>query len=154
MKAPKRALAKSPSVQVASPSVTVDPGALSGFARTFSGSFKAASLKFANGSSRLSAKSRRELRKVAKLHRQRGGVIRVVGHASSRTKDMNPLNHQIVNFRISIDRAGAVVKQLIRLGVSRDRIIIGAKSDHDPVYYEFMPSGEAANRRTDIFMEY
>lgn len=148
------ALQRAPSVQGASPSVTVDPGALTAFPRTYSGSYKVASLKFANGSSRLSAKSRRELRRVVGLHRQRGGVIRVVGHASSRTKDMNPLNHQIVNFRISMDRAGVVVKQLIRLGVNRDRIVIGAKSDRYPVYYEFMPSGEAGNRRTDVFMEY
>ncbi len=138
---------------MASPSVTVDPGALSGYSRTFSGSQKAASLLFANGSSQLSAKSRRELRRVADLHRQRGGTVRVVGHASSRTKDMEPLNHQIVNFRISMDRAGAVTRELIRLGVRRDRIRIGAKSDHDPVYYEFMPAGEAGNRRTDVFIE-
>ena len=154
VKVPKPPPSKPRPVRAASPSVTVDPGALGGFSRPVSGSFKAASLKFANGSSRLSAKNRRELRKVAKLHRQRGGVIRVVGHASSRTKDMNPLNHQIVNFSISMDRAGAVTRALIKLGVNRDSIVIGAKSDHDPVYYEFMPSGEAGNRRTDVFMEY
>lgn len=154
MTVPKASPSPPPSARAASPSVSVDPGALSGFPATFSGSFKAASLRFAIGSARLNAKSRRELRRVAKLHRQRGGTIRVVGHASSRTKDMKPLNHQIVNFRISIDRAGAVAKELIRLGVRRDRIVIGAKSDQDPIYYEFMPEGEAGNRRTDVFMEY
>ena len=40
---------------------------------------------FGHGSSQLDGKDRAVLRDVASLHRQRGGTIRVVGHASAQT---------------------------------------------------------------------
>jgi hypothetical protein len=31
---------------------------------------------------------------------------------------------------------------------------VGAVSDADPRYYEFMPTGEAGNRRAEIFIDF
>ena len=110
-----------------------------------------ATIQFANGSSNLNARDRRILRDVSVLQSQRGGKVTVIGHASHRTRNMDTDRHNRVNQRISQDRADAVVRELIRLGVGAGVIQAGAVSDSQPLYYEFMPSGEAGNRRTEIY---
>ena len=111
------------------------------------------SVKFGNGSTALSAASRRTIKRLAERHKERGGVIRIVGHASERTKDLPMATHNLVNFRLSADRAQAVASELMRRGVPARAIIVEARSANDPIYYEWMPKGEAENRRVDIFFE-
>jgi len=45
-----------------------------------------------------------------------------------------------------------VAGELMRLGVAKDKIVVAAVSDAEPMYYEIMPSGEAGNRRTEIYL--
>lgn len=108
---------------------------------------------FAAGSARLGAKGRAEVRRAYRAYRARGGTLRVVGHASSRTRDLDPFTHQLVNFNVSVDRANAVARELIRLGAKPEAVRVDAVSDTQPVFFEVMPSGEAGNRRTEIFLE-
>ncbi|NJN05753.1 MAG: OmpA family protein [Rhodobacteraceae bacterium] len=119
-----------------------------------SGSVKVATILFEDGSARVGGRERGILQKVATLHRQRGGTVRIVGHASSRTRNMDPSRHKSVNYRMSVDRAGAVARELTNLGVPSDMIVVTAMADEDPVYYEVMPSGEAGNRRAEIYIDY
>ncbi len=114
----------------------------------------AAVIHFAVGSSSLNAEAKRALRKAVAIHKKRGGTIRVVGHASSRTREMPLAKHKLVNFEISLKRARAVAKELLRLGVKPENLFVGAVGDNDPVYYEWMPSGEAGNRRTEVFLDF
>ncbi|MFQ5939525.1 MAG: OmpA family protein [Alphaproteobacteria bacterium] len=114
----------------------------------------ARTIYFAHGSASLSAKSRELLREVAAWQREKGGAIRVVGHSSSRTDDMDPVRHKLTNFKASLDRANAVAQELIRLGVPPDKLIVSAKSDTEPIYFEIMPSGEAGNRRVEIYLDF
>jgi len=114
----------------------------------------AAVIHFAVGSSSLSPEAKRALRKAVAIHKKRGGTIRVVGHASSRTREMPLAKHKLVNFEISLKRARAVAKELLRLGVKPGNLFVGAVGDNDPVYYEWMPSGEAGNRRTEVFLDF
>jgi len=89
------------------------------------------------------------------LQRESGGrPLVVVGHASSRTRDMNPSKHRNVNLRLSQNRANKVARALRRLGIPGQAVQIQAVGDAQPVYYEVMPSGEAGNRRADIYMSY
>ena len=118
------------------------------------GSMRAAIVTFGTGSAALSGEARRSLREVAKLYKERGGHVRVIGHASNRTKEMSAERHALVNFDVSLRRANAVAKELISLGVPANVIYIGAVSDTEPVYHEWMPSGEAGNRRAEIFLEF
>ncbi len=113
---------------------------------------KVATILFENGSSKLKSLDRRILSSVSHLQRDSGGTIRIVGHASSRTRNLDPVRHKMANFQISMARADKVFGELIRLGVSGDRIIITAVSDAEPLYHEFMPSGEAGNRRTEVYL--
>ena len=117
-------------------------------------SYRAASLYFKTGSARIGKGDHKKLREVAALQRKRNATLRIVGHASSRTRDLDPVTHQIVNFRISVDRAHAVARELMRLGVPAGKLNIGAKSDQERVFYEFMPAGETENQRTEIYIEY
>ncbi len=113
----------------------------------------AAIIFFSHGSVDLDGNDRDVLRDLVTLHQQRGGSLRVVGHASSRTRNTTPDEHQVANFEMSLKRADAVSEELQRLGVSAAALKTEARSDAEPVYHEFMPSGEAGNRRVEIFLE-
>ncbi len=115
------------------------------------GAEKVATIQFADGSSRLSGADREILRQVVALQRQRGSQVRVVGHASSRTANMTQSRHRMVNLDISSARANAVVRELVRLGADSGKVSQAAVADRSPAYFEVMPSGEAGNRRAEIY---
>ena len=92
------------------------------------------------------------MKKLVEEYGSKLGTVIVIGHASSRTRDMNVVNHQLVNFKISVDRAQSVANELIDLSISPLLIKIEARGSSEPKYFESMPSGEAANRRTEIFI--
>ncbi|CCQ73662.1 OmpA family protein [Magnetospira sp. QH-2] len=112
---------------------------------------RVATIQFQDGSSQLSAHDRTILRQVVALHRERGGVVRVVGHASSRTRDMDPVKHKMVNLSMSTARAERVAKALVSYGAPSSQVQTAGVSDHEPRFYEVMPAGEAGNRRTEIY---
>ncbi len=116
------------------------------------GPLKVATIQFGNGSSRLGQRDKAILRDVVRLQRQRGGRFHIVGHASSRTRPMDPVRHQMVNFKISAARADAIAQALIGMGVKPDDVVVTAKSDGVPMFYEVMPTGEAGNRRAVIYL--
>ncbi len=128
--------------------------ALTGGTGASLGSSKAAVIYFASGSAKLNVDGRNALHKVADLHKQRGGVIRVVGHASSRTQEVSAEKHELINFNISYKRARAVADELIRHGVAADKVVVISRSDSEPAYHEWMPSGEAGNRRAEVFIDF
>ncbi len=115
------------------------------------GGTKVATILFENGSSGLSGHDRRILREVVRLHKQRGGGVTVVGHASSRTRNMDPVRHKMVNYKLSADRAAKIAAELRGMGLDPASIVVDARSDSMPLYYEIMPSGEAGNRRAEIY---
>ncbi len=108
---------------------------------------------FAYGSTVLNRNDREVLHGVAELQKLHGGTVRVVGHASARTGTSDSVRHRLANFETSLQRANAVAAQLVRLGVTREKVAAEAKADSQPVYHEFTPTGEAGNRRTEIFLE-
>lgn len=131
------------------------PRSLAEFDPNASGlSIRVATVYFSIGSHTLDKKSRETLKDVIGMFRQNGTSIRVVGHASSRTRDLDPMLHKLANFNISIDRANTVAKGLMRLGIEPNQVFVGARADSEPVYFEVMPSGEAGNRRTEIYIDY
>ncbi|MGY9063568.1 MAG: OmpA family protein, partial [Rhodospirillales bacterium] len=112
-----------------------------------------ATIRFENGSSKLSTRDRQILANVIRLKKERGGRIRVVGHASSRTRNTDPVKHKMINFRVSVARADVIAKTLIRMGADRAQLQIDAISDSSPEFLEVMPTGEAGNRRAEIYLE-
>jgi flagellar motor protein MotB len=117
------------------------------------GAVRVATIQFNNGSARLTASDRQILTNVRQLQRERGGRIHIIGHASSRTRSMDPVRHKMVNFRVSVDRANIIARELVRMGFKKEQLVVDAVSDTEPMYFEFMPTGEAGNRRAEIYLE-
>lgn len=109
-----------------------------------------ATVGFRAGSAALSQSARRQLRRIAAMYKKRGRAIRVEGHASSRTRNMDSVQHHLVNLNVSLDRANAVARELVRRGVPPEALFVAAMSDSQPLYYEVMPAGDAGNQRVEI----
>lgn len=141
-----------PSSSVPTPAAGAQQASLSEAAIP-SASAKVATILFSEGSSDLRAAEREIIRTVYKRYLSGGRRVRVVGHASGRTRKLDPVHHRTANLGISVDRANAVALELRRLGVAQDRITVVGAADDMPVYLEVMPSGEAANRRAEIYLD-
>ncbi|MDR3126423.1 MAG: OmpA family protein [Rickettsiales bacterium] len=107
-----------------------------------------------NAKSDMEARDYAALRNVVKLARAKKGGIRVVGHASSRTKNMKDIENKLENFDLSLERARRVRDELVRLGMPKDSVHLSAVSDTERVSAESMPRQEAANRRTEVYVRY
>jgi outer membrane protein OmpA-like peptidoglycan-associated protein len=112
-----------------------------------------ATVNFGHGSAGLDAEGRRAVREAAAAAKNSGRAVRIVGHSSQRTGNMSFERHLVANFNISLDRANAVARALAQAGVDPARIVVEAVGDQQPLYFEFMPNGEAENRRAEIFLE-
>jgi outer membrane protein OmpA-like peptidoglycan-associated protein len=88
------------------------------------------------------------------LIRDYNATVEIVGHASSRTRNMDPFEHKLVNFEMSLQRANAVAEALINAGAPSERISVLAVGDSQPLSSEAMPAGEAENRRAEIYLIY
>ncbi|MDA0787088.1 MAG: OmpA family protein [Proteobacteria bacterium] len=143
------------SVQQASGSVTVDMSAIGGGyvpATASAGQgIQVATIQFNHSSSNLSARDRQIIATVASAQRSDNSDVRIVGHASSRTMQLPKARHEVANFQVSFKRANAVAQALIESGVPSNRVTVEAVSDDQPIYSEAMPTGEAGNRRTEIY---
>jgi outer membrane protein OmpA-like peptidoglycan-associated protein len=108
---------------------------------------------FDQGSAKLTGTAKRIIREVAEMQRKRGGRLHIVGHSSSWTRDMNLARHNMINFGLSLDRANVVARELLQLGITGHDLSIGAMSDSRPLFFEVMPSGEAGNRRVELYLD-
>jgi outer membrane protein OmpA-like peptidoglycan-associated protein len=111
-------------------------------------------ITFRHGSARLSGADRSKIEGMAQQAMNAGSYIRVVGHASMRTRDMDPFEHTLANFNVSLKRANVVASALLEMGVPPERLIVDAVGDTQPLFSEAMPAGEEGNRRTEIFLEF
>ena len=117
--------------------------------------YRIATINFPSGSSFINYNGLKKIKKIVKLAKERNAKIKIVGHASKRTKDM-PLNkHKLVNFSISHKRAQTVAKIVIeKYNFPSENLITEAVSDSKPLFREDMPAGTTANQRTEIFIIY
>ena len=117
--------------------------------------YRIATINFPSGSSSVNYNGLKKIKKIVKLAKERNAKIKIVGHASKRTKDM-PLNkHKLVNFSISHKRAQTVAKIVVeKYNFPSENLITEAVSDSKPLFREDMPAGTTANQRTEIFIIY
>lgn len=109
---------------------------------------------FANGSSVVDGNYAAKFREAAKAVKQDNAKIRVLGFASSRTRNTDIATHKLANFKVSLARAESVAAKLRKYGVPADSISVEALSDSEPAYMEVMPEGERLNRRAEIYISY
>jgi outer membrane protein OmpA-like peptidoglycan-associated protein len=104
---------------------------------------------FAEGGAALDARDREVLKSVAAIYRQRGGIVRIVGHSSQ--DGATSLAAQQANLEVSWARANAVARQLAKDGVDPGAIQADAVGANQPLYLETSGAGGAANRRVEIY---
>lgn len=107
---------------------------------------------FQNGSASLSEDDRSVIHEVAELQRASGGVIQIVGHASMAAGSTDPATNDEANYDISLARANVVAEALLREGIDSASVQVAAAGSTEPEYYEFTPTGEAGNRRAEIYL--
>jgi len=107
---------------------------------------------FNNNSSQLSSADRQVLQQVVMLQRIQGGVLRIIGHASQRTGNLDALAQDQVNRRVSLARANAVAQALVGMGVQPLLVQVAAAGDNQTLYSESTPAGEAGNRRAEVYL--
>ena len=117
-------------------------------------SVRAGVITFQTGSATLPKGATKIVREAAKLHRERGGTVRVVGHSSSRTRELSLERHKLANFSISMDRATAVADALVQAGIDPSAVFLSAVGNQEPISHEWMPSGQLKNQRTEIYLDY
>lgn len=139
------------------PSVQVDMGAIDGGpgfptrATRVTIDQQVATIHFSHSSSRLDDRDRQVIAQVASAQKRTAADIIVVGHASGRTQQLNKVEHELANFKISMARANRVANELIARGVAPEKVVVEAVADDSPRYSETMPTGEAGNRRAEIY---
>ena len=117
--------------------------------------FRVATINFYSGSSQVDGSGLNKIKRVAKIARVREAKIKIVGHASKRTRDMPLAKHKLVNFNISDRRAQSVADIFIKkYNFPSNNILTEAVSDTKPLFKENMPAGTRANQRTEIFLIY
>jgi flagellar motor protein MotB len=109
---------------------------------------------FADNSSKISDSYDKLLQNIVSMTKQKGGILRVVGHASPGGRSADPLKQRLANFRVSVARANAVARELVRLGVPAGNVMVEGRADNEPLYQEAAPAGEAGNRRAEIYIDY
>ena len=116
--------------------------------------YRIATLSFRSGSSIVDSKALKKIKKIVDVAKKRNAKIKIVGHASTRTRDMPMSEHKLVNFLISDKRAQSVAKAFISYKFPKENLITEAVSDSKPLFKENMPAGTQANQRTEIFLIY
>ena len=118
-------------------------------------SYRLDTFYFANGSSALDSQYNKQIRNIVKLAKsKKNAIVTVKGHASSRTRNTDPVSHKLANFKVSAARAQSVADALKRYGLSASKIQTEALSDSMPAYQEVMPEGERLNRRVEVYIAY
>ncbi len=82
-----------------------------------------------------------------------GGAIIVSGHASERTETADPIENDIINLKLSMDRAFRVSSALIRDGVPAENIETRAYGDAKPGMPVPGTEREQADRRVEIIVD-
>jgi outer membrane protein OmpA-like peptidoglycan-associated protein len=118
------------------------------------GPMQVAVIQFGRNSAGLSADDVEVLARVAQIQRRNGGTVRVLGHALKDAVGSSPAEIKNGNLNLSIKRAEAVAKFLIRNGVPSNAIVMEGVSDEEPVYETRTARGIAANRRAEVFIDF
>lgn len=116
--------------------------------------FRIATINFNTGSSSIKFNDIKKIKKVINIAQKKNALIRIVGHASTRTRDLPEIEHKIVNFNVSDRRAQSVAKVFIDNKFPKKRLITEAVSDSKPLFHESMPTGTFKNQRTEIYIIY
>lgn len=107
---------------------------------------------FENASYALSKQDKEMLDNIATRINAENAKTAIYGHASHYTITKDPIQRILINLEISNYRAVQVVNYLMSKGVKAENIQGFAMYDSRPVANEKTLSGQAANRRAEIYL--
>jgi outer membrane protein OmpA-like peptidoglycan-associated protein len=113
-----------------------------------------ATIYFNDGSTRLSANDRRLVDQIAEAARRTGGTLRIIGHASMGAPSRDPDRTDMINYKVSLERANAVAAELARSGVPGPQMQVVGEGARSPIYAETSKTGAAGNRRTEVYLDF
>jgi chemotaxis protein MotB len=104
-------------------------------------------VNYRKGSASLNRESRRAVEQLATILKNNPDMhILIEGHADS---DKYPRGAGYDNWSLSVDRAMAVVRRLIRLGVKPEQLSVAGRGDTAPMVPNDNRTNKAKNRRTE-----
>ena len=115
------------------------------------GALKVAVIQFARAGQDLDGNAMDILAQVAAYAQQSRASIWLFGYASRRVELASGGSARLASQTLSSGRVRAVGLALINAGVPADRIQLIARGARDPAYLETERTGEAGNRRVEIF---
>lgn len=90
-------------------------------------SFQVASVDFRSGSADLTSTDRQSIAEVARLYKQTGGIVRIVGYAPAPAfGQADAVQKMMGGLDASMKRANAVAHELAKRGVPASKIMVGA----------------------------
>ncbi len=102
---------------------------LNEFSANSSASFEVGAVSFGEGTTELTNQGRAQLRDVVRLYKENGGVLRVFGRSASPRLDVTPSANAEANRQLAQQRADAIARELVRLGVPARKLYAGAADD-------------------------
>jgi len=112
---------------------------------------KVAVIQFARAEQELDDEAMDVLAQVAAYAQQSRASIWLFGYASRKIELASGGSARMASQALSSDRVRAVALVLIKDGIPADRIRLIARGTRDPVYVETARTGEAGNRRVEIY---
>lgn len=101
---------------------------------------------FSSGSSAIRPSLARAIEAIAPTLADEASVaIKVIGHTDSQGSEM-------VNLRLSIERAEAVVSYLSERGIAHERLSADGQGEADPLTSNATEEGRARNRRVELLL--
>ena len=120
-------------------------------ARPPAGALKVAVIYFSRADATLDENARDVLTRVAEYANKAGGAVWLFGYASAKLE----LTGGGSAFKAQRDLSGVRVREvalaLAKSGVPVDKLQLVARGAYDPAYLETQPTGEAGNRRVEIY---
>jgi len=107
---------------------------------------------FPQESSEVAGSERERLGEVVARYQERGGRLRLVGHAEAEGAG-DPVAQRIADLGLSLERADAVATTLLDLGADKEELLVEAKADGPTDRGDQLAAGERNNRRVEIFLE-
>ena len=104
-------------------------------------------VNYRSGSSRLNKEARKSVEALAESLKNNPNMqLLIEGH----TDDKKFAEGKGDNWQLSVNRAMAVVKRLVRKGVNPDQLTVAGRGENDPVGSNDTKEGRAENRRTVV----
>lgn len=106
---------------------------------------------FEKGTTDVKESDREVLFEAARLLKEEGGKLKIVGHSSPPADGIVTKENREANIKVSRVRTESVAKALLQIGVPLQLLELTAMADTQPVFSINSARGQSGNRRVEIY---